>query len=159
LELIKKAGYEYIEILQYWKGGNSWEMAQHLKNITPKETLNIVKESGLKISTLHDSGGVIEDGKESVIAKTTFEYLKYGASDIPCIVFHVPHKKTSDKSWPDTYRSVAGNDLKAIKNKIICIENMPSFEGFAALSSEPYDLLNFAVENDIFVNIDTTHYA
>ena len=73
LDVIKKSGFEYIELLQYWKGGDSWEVGQHLKNVSPKETLKMVKESGLKISSLHDGGGVIEDGKESVIAKSTYE--------------------------------------------------------------------------------------
>ena len=159
LEIIKKSGFEYIELLQYWKGGDSWEMAQHLESITPRETLKIIKESGLKISSLHDGGGVIEDGRESIIAKSTFEFLEYGADDIPCVVFHVPHKKTDDKTWRNTYRENAGNDLRAIKNKIICVENMPDFEGFETLSSKPSDLLDFASAFDIYINIDTTHYA
>lgn len=159
LDIIRKSGFEHIELLEYWKGGDSWEMGQHLKDITPKETLKIIKESGLKISSLHDGGGVIEDGKESVVAKSTYEFLEHGNSDIPCIVFHVPHKKTDDKSWRETYRSVAGNDLQAIKNKIICIENMPGFKDFTVLLSEPSDLFNFTVEYNIHINIDTTHYA
>jgi len=159
LDAIKRSGFEYIELLQYWKGGDSWEMAQHLESIAPKETLKIIKESGLKISSLHDGGGVIEAGKESVIAKSTYEFIEYGNDDIPCIVFHVPHKKTDDKRWRDTYKSIAGSELGAIKNKIVCIENMPAFEGFEAISSEPNDLFDFAITYGIYVNIDTTHYA
>ena len=159
LEMIKKSGFDYIELLPYWEGGDSWAMGQHLKNISPKESLKIIKECGLKISSLHDGGGVIEVGKNSIVAKSTFEFLEYGENDIPCIVFHVPHKKTDDIKWYDAYRVIVGDDLRAIKNKIICIENLPNFDGFAALSSEPCDLLEFSKENEIYITIDTTHYA
>jgi len=159
LDMIKRSGFDYIELLQYWKGGDSWEMAQHLESITPKETLNIIKESGLKISSLHDGGGVIETGKESVIAKSTYEFLEYGIDDIPCIVFHMPHRNTDDKNWKETYKSIAGRDLSSIREVIVCIENMPSFEGFEAISSDPFELLDFASMYGLYINIDTTHYA
>jgi len=159
LELIKKAGFEYIELLQHWQGGSNWEVAQHLKRISPKETLKLIRESGLKISSLHDGGGVIEEGKESVVAKSTYEFLEFGNDEIPCIVFHVPHKKTNDKSWANVYRSFAGKCLNTFKNQIICIENMPEFNGYETISSEPYDLLKFTTEYDIYINFDSTHYA
>jgi len=160
LLLIKNAGFEYIELLAYWHGGDGWKIAQNIKDVNPREVLKIVKESGLKISTLHDGGGVIDDKTESVIAKSTYEYLEYGAPDIPCVIFHTPHKKTTDKHWWDTYQFKAGNDLKALKDKVIvCIENMLRFDGYIIPLLNPVDLMNFANDNSIFVNIDTTHYA
>jgi len=109
LEAIYASGFRYIELLQYWKGGDNWEMAQHLKGIAQKEALKIIKESGLEISTLHDSGGVIEDGSESVISRSTYEYLEHGGDDIPCVVFHVPHKKTENEHWRNSYLPIAGS--------------------------------------------------
>lgn len=66
LEIIKQAGFEYIELAGYWKGG-TWEVAQHLKGIPVKDVLSMIGDNGLKISTFHDMGGVIEDDKDSII--------------------------------------------------------------------------------------------
>ena len=49
LNIIQKAGYEYIEPDGYWKGGDSWEVAQHIKDIKPQEVLRMVHDSGLKV--------------------------------------------------------------------------------------------------------------
>ena len=159
LEVIRRAGVSHIELLAHWQGNNGWEMAQHLKGIPPKDVLKMIRESGLKISSLHDGGGVIEAGKASLIAESTLEYLAHGGDDIPCLVFHLAHKKTEDHAWRDSYRATAGQDLRAIKGKLVCVENLPTLPGFVALSSEPADLLAFAEENDIYINLDTTHYA
>lgn len=35
LDIVSKAGFKYIELDIYWKGGE-WEMAQHLKDILRK---------------------------------------------------------------------------------------------------------------------------
>jgi len=162
LELIKSAGFEYIEILQYWKGGDSWEMAQHLKGIKPKDVFRMVSDSGLRISSLHDGGGVIENGAESVVARNTYEYLECGV-DIPCLIFHTPHtqnQNTGDAQWWNAFQSVAANDLSALKGKtIICVENMAEYDGFTVPLLDPNDLLDFASKSHIFVNIDTSHYA
>jgi sugar phosphate isomerase/epimerase len=99
LEIIKKAGFEYIELDIYWKGGDNWEAGQHLKNLKPRDVLKMVKESGLKISSLHDIGGVVYSDNDSLISLDTYEYLEYGVDDIPCVVFHTPHKKTGDIGW------------------------------------------------------------
>lgn len=160
LTIIKKAGFKHIELDIYWKGKDTWEMAQHLKGLKPKEVLNMIKESGLKLSALHDIGGVIYDDNDSLISKTTYEYLEHGLDDIPCIIFHSPHKKTTDNSWWNNYRKRAEKDLKNLNSKaIICLENMPPFNEYKVPLIEPLDMLEFVKENNIFVNIDTTHYA
>lgn len=160
LELIKSAGFEYVELLQYWKGEDAWEMGQHLKGMKPKDVLAMVRESGLRISSLHDGGGVITEGIGSVVARSTYEYLEYGAADIPCVVFHTPHKRTDDARWWSRFRSVAANDLSALKEQaVICVENMLDFGGYTVPLLDPRDLLEFAADSDIYVNIDTAHYA
>ena len=41
LRIIRKAGYKYIELDGYWKGGDSWEVAQHIKNLKPQEVIRL----------------------------------------------------------------------------------------------------------------------
>jgi sugar phosphate isomerase/epimerase len=160
LEIIKKAGFEYIELDIYWKGGDNWEAGQHLKSLKPRDVLKMVKESGLKISSLHDIGGVVYSDNDSLISFDTYQYLEYGVDDIPCVVFHTPHKKTDDIGWWEKYKEKAGSDLQALKGKsLICIENMSCFDGYQVPLINPTDMLAFSKENQIFVNIDTTHYA
>jgi len=156
LEIYKKAGYEYIELAGYWKGGDS-EIAQHLKDIKPKDALKLVHEYGLKISSLHDMGGLIEDGVESVISQLTYEYLEH--YDFPCLVFHTPRKKGADANWWNEYKHKAINDLQCIKgNRIICMENIYSVKYYSPIIT-PEDMLSFVEDADVFVNIDTTHYG
>lgn len=160
LELIKKGGFEYIELDIYWKGGSDWEAGQHLKDIKPREVLKMVRASGLKIGSLHDIGGVIYKDSDSLITPDTYEYLEYGEGDIPCIVFHTPHIKTDDVNWWNKYRYKVGADLRQLKNKVlVCIENEPHFDGYQVPLIDPNDMLAFAKENEIFINIDTAHYA
>ena len=158
LEIYKKAGYEYIELAGYWQGGE-WEMAQHLKDVKPKDVIRLVNEYGLKISTFHDMGGIIEKGQESIISPLTYEYLEH--YDFPCLVFHTPHKKAVDMHWWEEYKHKTIFDLQKIRgNKIICLENLFNFENsyYVPLIS-PHEMLEFVSEADIYANIDTTHFA
>lgn len=160
LDLIKLAGFETIELDTYWTGGDNWEVTQHLRNIRPKEVLKIVKESGLKINSLHDLGGVIFKDTDSVIAADTYEYLEFGEKDIPCIVFHAPHKKTDDRSWWSRYRKKAAEDLIQLRSKyLVCIENIQCFPGYQTSLIDPSEMLDFVKENGLYINMDTTHYA
>jgi sugar phosphate isomerase/epimerase len=158
LKIYKEAGYEFIELAGYWKGGE-WEIAQHLKNINPKDAIQMVNDSGLKISSFHDMGGIIEKGAESVVSDLTYEYLKY--YDFPCIVFHTPHKKNANKEWWENYQSVIANDLKTLDPKILlCIENLNNFsEEYFIPLIQPEEMYEFLNEYNLYANIDTTHYA
>lgn len=159
LEIIRRAGFDYIELAGYWKGG-SWEIAQHLKGIPVKDVLSMVEDSGLKISTLHDMGGVIEGDDDSIISPSTYEYLEVSNGDIPCLVFHTPHKKTTDNTWWQKYREKTIRDMNSIKgDHLICLENLPFFDDYIVPLTDPEHLYNFVNEADIFVNIDTTHYG
>ncbi len=160
LELIKKAGFDSIELDTYWTGGDNWEVTQHLRNIRPKEVLKLVRDSGLRINSLHDMGGVVFKDTDSPISRDIFEYLEFGAEDIPCIVFHAPHKKTEDKAWWDRYSKTAGEHYKVLsKDFIICIENIQNFQGYQTSLIHPAEMLKFVKENGLYINMDTTHYA
>lgn len=158
LEIIREAGFDSIELDGYWSGGDSWEAAQHIKDYRPKEVLKMVEESGLHIVSFHDMGGVIDSEQSSVISSLTYEYLEN--SDIPCYVFHTPHKKTLDEAWWDRYRETAIKDLRDIsKDRLICIENMQKFDGYIVPLLDPVEMRNFSVESGIYVNMDTSHYG
>jgi len=157
LNIYKAAGYEHIELAGYWKGGE-WEIGQHLKGIAPKDAISAVQKNGLKISSFHDMGGVIEDGAESIISATTYEYLEY--YDFPCLVFHAPHKKGATAAWWAQYKEKAMEDLQAVKeNRLICVENLFEVENYFMPLITPLDMLDFANYADVYVNADTTHYA
>jgi len=159
LQIIKSAGFDYIELAVYWKGGK-WEIAQHLKNISVNDVLGMVEDSGLKISTLHDMGGLVENDSDSIISTSTYEYLEKSKKNIPCLVFHTPMKKTTDKNWWDNYKSKTISDMNSIKgNHIICIENLPFFDEYMVPLTDPKEMRVFVDEADIYVNVDTTHYG
>jgi sugar phosphate isomerase/epimerase len=158
LHIIKKAGFDSIELDGYWHGGDNWETAQHLKNLNPKDIIQMVMDNGLEIASFHDMGGVIEQGIDSVISTCTYEYLKY--YDFPCIVFHTPCIRNAFAYRWNEYKRTLITDLQAIaKNRIVCIENMKDFVGYFVPILSPSELLEFAKETGISVTIDTTHLA
>jgi sugar phosphate isomerase/epimerase len=62
-------------------------------------------------------------------------------------------------NWWNGYRRKAKKDLQSIsKGRLVCIENMVSFEGYVVPLLEPKEMLEFAEDAGVFVNIDTTHY-
>ena len=112
LKIIKSAGFEYIELAGYWKGGD-WEIAQHLKGIPIKDVLQMIDDNGLSISSLHDMGGVIEKDSNTIISKSTYEYMESARREIPCVIFHTPMKKTADQDWWKNYKTKTISDLNA----------------------------------------------
>lgn len=157
LDIIAKAGYEYIELDGYWKGGE-WEIAQHLKNMTPYQVVNTVRESGLKIAAYHDLGGVIEEGHESIVSDSTHEYM--ALSDIPCLIFHTPHCKTNNALWWDGYKEKVIDDFQSFgKEKLVCIENLFPIPQYTMPLIDPNDMLAFVQDANIYCTIDTTHYS
>ena len=159
LKIIKSAGFDHIELAGYWKGGD-WEIAQHLKGIPTKDVLQMIEDNGLSISTLHDMGGIVENDSDTIISKSTYEYMESAKKDIPCVVFHTPMKKTADQSWWGNYKKKTISDLEAFKGKhITCIENLPLFDNYIVPLTKPGEMNDFLIEADIYVNIDTTHYA
>lgn len=160
LDVIRRAGFESIELGAYWQGGDDWAAAQHLRDIPPRDVLAMVRDSGLRIATLHDMGGVIADGVDSLVAPDTEAYLQCGDGEIPCVVFHTPHKKTADAHWWPAYRPRAVADLRAIAaGRMVCVENMLRFPGYVVPLLDPEELLALSAEAGVYINIDSTHYA
>lgn len=158
LGIIRKAGYAYIELDGYWKGGEAWETAQHIRHLKPREVIAMVQDSGLAIASYHDMGGVIEEGHPSVISPDTWEYLSM--ADIPCVILHTPHRKTADLNWWRSYKQTAADDIKQIaKGRIACVENMLPFPGYMMPLLDPAQMLEFCEEANVHCTIDTTHCA
>ena len=60
LEIISEAGFQNIELDLFW-GRKDWAMAQHLRNVPVKQVIHMVEASGLRIRSIHDGGGVLEN--------------------------------------------------------------------------------------------------
>jgi sugar phosphate isomerase/epimerase len=160
LAAIRRAGFDYVELGTFWEGGDDWAAAQHLRDVPPAEVLAMVRDSGLRIATLHDLGGVIEDGRNSIVAPDTHEYLALAGDEIPCVVLHTPHCRTADPGWWRGYRPRVQADLRALAGeRLVCIENMLAFPGYTVPLLDPAEMLDFAAETGVYVNMDSTHYA
>lgn len=158
LRIIKRAGYDWIELDGYWQGGDNWETAQHIKNVKPGDVVQMVLDSGLRIASFHDMGGVIEQGADSIIARSTYEYLE--RYDFPCIILHTPCIRNEKAGrWSDLRKSIR-RELDSIgKGRLICIENMKSFDGYFVPVQTPPEMLEFSEETNTCITIDTTHFA
>jgi sugar phosphate isomerase/epimerase len=163
LEIIAESGFQYVELNPYWKGGE-WEIAQHLKGFTVAETIRSIHALGLRVSSLHDAGGVIEN-KDSItgfIDPSLGRYLDQLGYAPDAIVFHVPHiKGAADAGW---WRRVSGEiarALEAYKTRctFVTLENLAQPEGYYLPLLDPRDLEAFAAKHDLGVTLDTTHYA
>lgn len=157
LSVIRRAGYEYVELDGYWKGGG-WEIAQHIKGIPPRDVIAMVLDSGLRLASYHDLGGIIGEGQATLVAPQTYEYL--ALYDFPSVVIHTPHCKTDDSNWWESFRPSVADELRELgKYSTVCIENMTHFEGYTVPLLSPEELLQFAEETGSYVNFDTTHCA
>lgn len=157
LDIYRQAGFEFVELAGYWQGGD-WEIAQHLKGIPPKDVIQMVRDSGLKIATFHDMGGLVGEKRNSIISPQTFTYLEY--ETIPCVVFHTPHKRNADFDWWRSYQSRVTSDIRSLPQDVVtCIENLPPIPGFYVPLVDPGEMRAFLMDKNIYANVDTTHYA
>ena len=163
LEIISEAGYRNIELDLFWEW-NNWSMAQHLRGVPVVQAIRSIHQSGLKVTSIHDGGGVLHDHNsiDGYINPRLDEYLDQLGYAPEYIVFHPPHAQGNlDGDW-----------WQHISNKILCaldpyrgvcnhlrLENMPLFDGFTVPLTTPEELFAFTREHKLGVNVDTTHYA
>ena len=162
LRIIKQAGFEHIELDLYWQGGDHWKMAQHLEGIEPHDVLRMIDDTGLHIASIHDGSGVIEDDADSAIDPSVFEYIDRLSGKIECLVLHAPHKKTKNgDAWWEAYQHKFIKDLADMKQycNVLCVENLPMFDQYYVSLVHADELYQFALNQDVFINFDTTHYA
>jgi sugar phosphate isomerase/epimerase len=163
LEIIAEGGFQNIELDLPWEW-NQWNMAQHLRNIPIHQAIQSVHRSGLKVISIHDGGGVLNSYKSTsdYINPQLDEYLDNLGYAPEYMVFHPPHAE-GDHS-PDWWQNISGDILRALEPyRAVCehitLENMPFFDGFTVPLTTPEELCEFVMQNKLWVNVDTTHYA
>ena len=163
LELIAKAGYENIELDLYWQYKHL-AMAQHLREIHPQTAANMIARAGLRVSSIHDGGGVLEDknscnGYISPLLNETLDALGYAPD---CLVFHTPQiEGEKDLVWSQQIAEWIVTPLDQYRKtcQFVTLENLPHFDGFYVPMINPEELMTFVLQNDLYVTLDTTHYA
>ena len=160
LFLISRAGFKNIELDIYWKGGE-WEIAQHLKDIYPKDVIKMVADHGLNIHSIHDAGGVVDEEHSSAINPSIYKYLELIENNDLMVVLHTPTSNLANQDkWWNTYKKKHVQELsKLSKHYTVLIENLDTFEGYYDPLHTSEDLYAFTLQNSLGVNIDTGHYA
>lgn len=163
LEIIARAGFENIELDLFWERGQ-WAVAQHLKGVGVREAVDMISHFGLKVSSIHDAGGVVNNAHsiEGFVNPQLEEYLDQLGYAPGCIVFHTPHTEgPPNQLW---WKTVSDDIVKAAesyrsRDTSVTIENMPFLDGYYVPLATPQALLAFVSENELGVTLDTTHYA
>jgi sugar phosphate isomerase/epimerase len=163
LEIIAEAGFQNIELDLYWEW-NNWAMAQHLRDIPVSQAIKSVQRSGLRVTSVHDTGGVLNEHTSTAdyINPQLDEYLDGLGYAPEYLVFHTAHTPGSwDSNW---WENISRDILRVLEPyrafcRYINLENMPHFEGFTVPLTTPEELRAFVNHNSLGVNFDTTHYA
>ncbi len=163
LEMIAEAGFQNVELDLYWTR-KDWAMAQHLKDVPVKRVVQQVEHAGLRISSIHDGGGVLEAAHavKGYINPALEQYLAAMGYTPDCLVFHTPHiEGHPGDGWWDQFSGEILRALEPYRRACSCvtIENMPTFEGYFVPLTTPEALNAFAAEHGLGVTFDTTHYA
>ena len=163
LEIIANSGLTYIELDLYWEKGK-WAVAQHLKDLDVREVVRMVNESGLRVSSIHDGGGVIEDAHstQGFVNPQLSAYLDELGYAPGCIVFHTPHIETGrDQKW---WQTIADEIIRSVERyrssqTSVTIENLPLFDRYYVPLTTPQELMAYVLGSELGVTLDTTHYA
>jgi sugar phosphate isomerase/epimerase len=163
LEIIAEADFENIELDLYWERGQ-WAVAQHLKGVGVREAVDMISHFGLKVSSIHDAGGVVNDAHsiQGFVNPQLEEYLDQLGYAPGCIVFHTPHiEGPPNELWWKTVSDDIVNAAESHRSSetSVTIENMPFFDGYYVPLATPQELLAFVSKNELGVTLDTTHYA
>lgn len=163
LDIIAQAGFENIELDLFWERKN-WAMAQHLRDMPVKRVVQTVEQSGLRITSIHDGGGVLTNGKssEGFINPDLDRYLDAMGYAPDCLVFHTPHIQGEQTAgwWDEISKQIVAALAKYRQAcSFVTIENMPRFPGYFVPLTSPSELDAFAAENRLGITLDTTHYA
>ncbi|MBN1373037.1 MAG: sugar phosphate isomerase/epimerase [Anaerolineaceae bacterium] len=163
LEMIAEAGYDAIELDLFWEN-KTWAMAQHLRGWSAKQVAASIERSGLRLSSIHDGGGVLND-PESVAGyinpdlAETIDALGYAPG---CLVFHAPHVEgTQEAGWWGRMEARIAAELRPYQEicPVVTVENMPHFDGYSVPLLTSQALADFTQRFGLGVTLDTTHYA
>jgi len=163
LEIIAEAGFQNIELDLFWER-KQWSMAQHLRDIPVPQVIQSIHRSGLKVTSIHDGGGVLHTPHSSAgfINPRLDDYLDQLGYAPEYLVFHTPHVEgVQDAGW---WERISGEIVRALDPyrtvvNDLTLENMVTFDGYTVPLITPEELRTFAVHNGFGVTVDTTHYA
>ncbi|MGA9398939.1 MAG: sugar phosphate isomerase/epimerase [Anaerolineaceae bacterium] len=162
LDLITKAGFQNIELDLFWER-KDWCMAQHLRIIPAKQAVRRIEASGLTITSIHDTGGVLEsvDSTTGFVDPVLDNYLDVMGHAPDCLVFHTPHVEgIVEDGW---FNRISRELVKCLekyrKVSPISIENMQVFDGYTVPLNTPGPLKSFVDEYGLGVTLDTSHYT
>ena len=163
IEIIAEAGFQYIELDLFW-ARKEWAMAQHLKDVPVKRAIQLVQQSGLRISSIHDGGGVLENEHSTIgfLNPILDQYLEEMGYAPDCLVFHTPHvERNPGIGWWERTSIEIVHSLEKYRKAcaFVTIENMPFFGGYFVPITTPEELNAFVTKNGLSVTFDTTHYA
>jgi sugar phosphate isomerase/epimerase len=163
LRIIAQAGFDFIEFDMYWERGKL-AVAQHLKGWTPREVMRAIDCAGLKVSSIHDAGGVVANAEsvDEYVDPLLHEYLSELGYAPDCIVFHTPLIETPFD--PNSWNGMADGIMRraasyASDHTTITIENMFAIEGLHVPATTPQELFALVSRYGLGVTLDTTHYA
>jgi sugar phosphate isomerase/epimerase len=163
LEIIAEAGFQNIELDLFWSR-KQWTVAQHLKDVSSKHVIQMVQRAGLRISSIHDAGGVLEEecSIKGFLNPALDQYLSELGYPPDCLVFHTPHVEGNPGAgWWERISDEIVCSLEKYRKacSFVCIENMPLFDGYFVPLVTPEALNAFAARDGLSVTLDTTHYA
>ncbi|RPJ28500.1 MAG: sugar phosphate isomerase/epimerase [Chloroflexi bacterium] len=163
LEIIAEAGFQNIELDLFW-ARKEWAMAQHLRDVPVKRAVELVEQSGLRISSIHDGGGVLEDQHSALgfVNPVLDQYLNEMGYAPNGLVFHTPHiEGHPDAGWWERISDEIVRSLEKYRMacSFVSIENMPLFDGYFVPLTTPEELNAFVAGNGLSATFDTTHYA
>lgn len=162
LSIIAEAGFQNIELDLYWER-KEWAMAQHLRNVPVQQVVHFVEQSGLRITSIHDGGGVLtqSDSTAGYINPCLDQVLSAMDYAPECLVFHTPHIEGNPGiGW---WERISDRIVQCLeKYREVCtvtLENAPTFDGYFVPLLTPEELNTFVEINGLGVTLDTTHYA
>ena len=163
LEMIAEAGFQHVELDLYW-ARKEWAMAQHLKDMPMRRAVQLVERTGLRVSSIHDGGGVLDHAHttQGFINPTLGQVLDAMGYAPDYLVFHTPHVEGDPgDGWWERISGEIVRSLEPYRTAVpfVTIENMPTFDGYFIPLLTPDALCAFARENGLGVTLDTTHYA
>jgi sugar phosphate isomerase/epimerase len=185
VEIIAQAGFQSIELDLHWQGGE-WEMAQHLKGVAPRQAVQWIHQAGLKVTSIHDGGGMLENNYsiKGFLNPSLDHYLDQLGYAPELIAFHTPHIPNEKLLSPDPkgmtlqpcgvelemneseawQRWILGEILQPLETyrsqaAFITIENIPPLPGYTLPLTQPLALKSFTANHGLGITLDTTHYA
>ena len=155
LDIFKASGFQYIEILGYWKD-KEWEVGQNLKGLSYRQIKEITQKKGLKISAFHDPSGAIYNLDDLAVTRQSLNFTN--SQERNMLVVHPPYSNTLNGNWWKTYETKLIEQYKILqKNYDICLENLCSFDDYKISLLNLKALKDFCENTNTFINLDFSH--